>query len=62
MQTKYTKSFKIEAVKKYLNRSIGKTYEEKLLRHRLPSRPPSQYKPKELTASVPNEIYSWDIT
>ncbi len=36
--------------------------EEKLLRHRLPSKPPSQYKPKELTASAPNEIYSWDIT
>lgn len=27
MQTSYTKSFKIEAVKKYLNRSIGETYE-----------------------------------
>jgi transposase len=28
MQTHYTKSFKIEAVKRYLNRSIGETYEE----------------------------------
>ncbi len=28
MQTHYTKAFKIEAVKKYLNRSIGETYEE----------------------------------
>jgi putative transposase len=36
--------------------------EKKLLRHRLPNRPPSQYKPKALTASAPNEIYSWDIT
>ena len=28
MQTKYTKSFKIEAVRKYFNRSIGESYKE----------------------------------
>ena len=28
MQTKYTQSFKIEAVKKYFTKSIGTTYEE----------------------------------
>ena len=28
MQTKYTKSFKTEAVKKYFNRSIGESYKE----------------------------------
>ena len=36
--------------------------EEKLLRHRLPSRPRSEYKPRALVAVAPNKIYSWDIT
>lgn len=36
--------------------------EEKQLRHRLPSTPKKQSKPKALRASAPNEIYSWDIT
>lgn len=37
--------------------------EEKLLRHREPSKPPTErYKPKEYVATGPNQVWSWDIT
>lgn len=35
---------------------------EKLLAHRLRSKPRKHTKPKELVASRPNQIWSWDIT
>ena len=37
--------------------------EEKLLKHREPSKPPTErYKPKEYVATGPNQVWSWDIT
>lgn len=36
--------------------------EEKLLAHRGKARPPVSRKPPEHTASVPNQVWSWDIT
>lgn len=36
--------------------------EHKLLKHRAKSTPVKRLKPKQLTASKPNQVYSWDIT
>ena len=36
--------------------------EEKMLRHRSASRPNKHRKPPELTATKPNQVWSWDIT
>lgn len=35
---------------------------EKMLAHRLPSSPPRNERPKELIATLPNQVWSWDIT
>lgn len=36
--------------------------EENLLKHRSRSRPKSHHKPRELTATAPNQVWSWDVT
>ena len=36
--------------------------EAKQLKHRLASAPTAHHKPKALQATVPNQLYSWDIT
>lgn len=36
--------------------------EEGLLRHRSRSRPKTHHKPKELVATAPNQVWSWDAT
>lgn len=36
--------------------------QEKQLRHRSASKPRKIYKPKAITATEPNQVYSWDIT
>ena len=36
-------------------------HEEKMMKHRASSQPPRQ-RPRALTASGPNQVYSWDIT
>jgi len=36
--------------------------QEKQLRHRTASKPRKIYKPKAITATAPNQVYSWDIT
>lgn len=36
--------------------------QEKMLAHRLPSNPPRNERPKELIATLPNQVWSWDIT
>lgn len=36
--------------------------EENMLKHRHRSRPKSHHKPKELVATAPNQVWSWDVT
>lgn len=36
--------------------------EEKMLKHRYRSRPRKHHKPKELVATGPNQVWSWDVT
>ncbi|KKL12802.1 hypothetical protein LCGC14_2532120 [marine sediment metagenome] len=36
--------------------------QEKQLKHRTASKPRKIYKPKAITATAPNQVYSWDIT
>jgi transposase InsO family protein len=36
--------------------------EEGLLTHRNPARPPTNHRPRELVASAPNQVWTWDIT
>ena len=36
--------------------------EENLLTHRQRSRPRTHCKPKELIATAPNQVWSWDVT
>jgi putative transposase len=36
--------------------------QERQLRHRSASKPRKTYKPKAITATAPNQVYSWDIT
>jgi transposase InsO family protein len=37
-------------------------HDEKLMKHREPSRPRSRHKPKEYVATGPGQVWTWDIT